>query len=99
MTKFIEFDQVNELNRVAIKHKQNALTDDCPILSEGNNVPILLALPGIAQSDLDRCMLPAGVDSEDKVFLDVRREEYEKLPQRKLDFKGVYPSQQKEDMK
>lgn len=78
--RFIPNKTLRRLNRIAVKNGMNSLTEDCPVLRDGYNVPILLAVPGIDAVGWVRCMIPATPDQAEHVFLDVPSDEFEKLP-------------------
>ena len=78
--RYIPNKTLRRLNGIAIKNGKNSLTDDCPVLRDGFNAPVFLALRGIDSGGWVRCMIPATPDCSDHVYLDVRLEDYENLP-------------------
>lgn len=78
--RYIPAQTLKRLNKVAIKHGKYCLTDDCPVLMEGKNVPIFLSIPDFTDGGWTRCQIPATSDCQNHVFLDIRHEDFEKLP-------------------
>ena len=78
--RFIPNKTLRRLNRIAAKHSMDSLQNDCPVLRDGWNAPILLALPGIEAAGWVRCMIPAAPDCLTPVFLDIQGAEFYKLP-------------------
>lgn len=78
--RYIPAKTLKRLNKIAIKHGKYCLTDDCPVLTEGKNVPIFLSIPDFTDGGWTRCHIPATSDCQNHVFLDIRFEDFEKLP-------------------
>lgn len=78
--RFIPNKTLRRLNRIAAKHGMNSLTDDCPVLRDGYNVPVLFSLDDIDALGWVRCMIPATPDLTVNVCLDVPFDEFQKLP-------------------
>src|SRR5690242_3396154 len=82
--RLIPNKELRRLNKIAAKHGRNRLTDDCPVLKDGYDVPIFLALPGIDSLGWVRCQIPATPDCTVQVFLDVRDVDFDRLPVREV---------------
>lgn len=78
--RFIPNRTLRRLNLIAIKHGMNSMTDDCPVLRDGHNVPITRALPSIDTTGWVRCLIAATPDCDKYVFLDIQSDEFENLP-------------------
>lgn len=78
--RYIPAKTLKRLNKIAIKHGKYCLTDDCPVLTEGKNVPIFLSIPDFAEGGWTRCQIPATSDCSNHVFLDIRHEDFDELP-------------------
>lgn len=79
-TRFIPNRTLRRLNKIALKHGKNCLTDDCPVLRDGFATPIVLAVPNIDTVGWVRCLIPATPDCEKQVVLDIQCDEYKALP-------------------
>lgn len=78
--RFIPNGVLRRLNRVAERHGKRYMSDDCPVLNEGESVPVLRAFSGIDSAGWVRCEVPATPDCTVHVFLDVRLEDFGALP-------------------
>lgn len=78
--RYIPFYTLCELNEHAFENGGKSLTPECPILSEGNNVPISLAKQGVQRAGWVRLMIPASIYSTEQVLLDVPLDVYNVLP-------------------
>ena len=78
--KYIPNALLHRYNRIAEKNKKRSLTEDCPILKDGHNAPIFLALPGIDATGWVRCQIPAVPECSSQVFLDIRQQDFDDLP-------------------
>lgn len=79
-TRFIPNRTLRRLNKIALKHGKNCLTDDCPVLRDGFATPIVLAVPNIDTVGWVRCLIPATPDCEKQVVLDIQCDEFNALP-------------------
>ena len=80
MNKYIPHEELGKLNRVAIRNHKNALASDSPAFANGYSLPIVLALSGIDQAGWVRCMVPVQADCTQHAFIDIRSEEFDRLP-------------------
>jgi hypothetical protein len=78
--RYIPARTLKKLNKLAIKHGKYCLTDDCPVLKEGKNVPIVLSIPSFDDGGWVRCQIPATGNCLNHVFLDIRPQDFENLP-------------------
>jgi hypothetical protein len=78
--RYIPAKTLKRLNKLAVRNGKYCLTDNCPVLVEGKNVPIFLSIPSFDDGDWVRCQIPATSDCLNHVFLDIRCEDFEKLP-------------------
>lgn len=78
--KYIPADRLAKLNGKAKKHGKNYMADEAPIMLGEYNVPVFFAQPGIDSAFWVRCVLPANPDCTSHVCLDVRTDDYDKLP-------------------
>jgi hypothetical protein len=78
--RYIPAPTLKRLNKIAIKHGKYCLTDDCPVLKEGKNVPIVLSIPSFDDGGWVRCQIPGTSDCLNHVCLDIRHKDYQKLP-------------------
>lgn len=78
--RYIPAKTLRRLNKIAIKHGKYCLTDDCPVLVEGKNVPIVLSIPNFTDGGWVRCQIPATSDCLNHVCIDIRHEDFDELP-------------------
>lgn len=78
--RYIPAEHLHRLNHIAKRRRKNHLSEDCPILECGFNVPVFMALSGIDEVGWVRCLLPTSPDCTSSAFLDVRLAEFERLP-------------------
>lgn len=78
--RYIPNKTFQRLNKIALKHGKNCMTDDCPVLRDGHAAPIFFAVSNIDTTGWVRCMRPATPDCTVHVFLDIQLDQFNKLP-------------------
>lgn len=77
--RYIPAKTLKRFNKIAIKHGKYCLTDDCPVLKDGKNVPVVLSIPCFEEGWV-RCQIPATADCLNHVCIDIQHEDFDKLP-------------------
>lgn len=77
--RYIPNKTLKKLNKIALRHGMNCLTDDCPVLRDGFNAPVFSHFH-VDTVGWVRCVIPATPDCSHHVCLDVRKEDFEALP-------------------
>lgn len=78
--RFIPFMELGRLNAMAMLRKKNYLDRDTPILEAGCNVPIIMALPHIAETGWVVCLVPTDRSFLTHARLDVAVDDFYGLP-------------------